>query len=97
MHSEQDLSSLYDYLKATPEGPLKKMLTSPKMTEVHVRLLLKIVRGCSSSEFVQHAQAQSFPKVKLNAQEMAVKETLWPLAMETCKGLGLIGPEVKAA
>ncbi len=97
MYSEQDLLSLYDFLRATPEGHLKKMMVNAKMTDVHLRVLLKIVRGCPQPEFVQHAQNAGLPKMKFNANEAAVKENFWPICLETCAQLGLIAKAAKAA
>ena len=37
MYSPDELTGLFDFLRATNEGNLKKMLCSGKMTEVHLR------------------------------------------------------------
>lgn len=97
MYLDQDLLSLYDFLRATPEGHLKKMMVSGKMSESHLRVLLKVVRSCSNQEFVQFVQSAGLPKMKLNANEMAVKETLWEISLETCAQLGLLPKAAKAA
>ncbi len=90
MYAEQDMLSLYDFLRHTPEGHLKKMMVSGKMTEVHFRVFLKIVRGCSNQEFIQYATQKTFPKIKLGSAEIPVKETLWDIALATCVSLGLL-------
>ncbi len=97
MYSDQDLLSLYDFLRATPEGHLKKMMVNAKMTDIHLRVLLKIARGCSQQEFVQLAQNAGLPKMKFNANEVAARENLWPVALETCAQLGLLSKAAKAA
>lgn len=97
MYSDQDLFSLYDFLRATPEAHLKKMMVSPKMTEAHLRVLLKIVRGSSQQDFVRLVQSADIPKMKLTAVEVAVKETLWQVSLDTCAQLGLLTTAAKAA
>lgn len=97
MYSDQDLLSLYDFLRATPEGHLKKMMVNSRMTEVHLRVLLKVVRGSSQQDFVSLAQSAGLPKMKFNASEMAVKENLWEISLDTCAQLGLLAKAAKAA
>lgn len=97
MYSEQDLLSLYDFLRHTPEGHLKKMLLTGKMTEAHINILLKVVRSCGNNDFVTHANAATLPKVKLAPTEVPLKEVFWPVALETCATLGLISKPAKAA
>lgn len=97
MYSESDLMSVYDFCKQTPEGSLKKMMISGKMTEAHFRIFLKIVRAVPGAEFVQIANSGTIPKIKLNAQEMALKETLWGVCLSKCEELGLLSKMAAAA
>lgn len=97
MYSESELMSVYDFCKQTPEGSLKKMLVSGRMTEAHFRVFLKVVRAVSGADFVQMANNGNLPKIKLNAQEMALKETLWGICLSKCEELGLLSKAVAAA
>jgi hypothetical protein len=97
MYSEQDLHSLYDFLRATAEGNLKKMIVNGRMTEAHLRLFVKIARAGSASEFAAWAQGGGFPKIKMSAPEQALRETFWAIALEACANLGLLGNEVARA
>lgn len=95
--SQYDISSLYSYLAHTPEGGLRKMLVDAKFTEVHFNLLVKVVRACSETQFVEHFEKNDFPKVKLGAAEIKIKENFWK-DCETCfNGRGLLAPAQKAA
>ena len=89
--------SVYDFLRGTPEGHLKKMMVSGKMTDAHFNMLMKVARGCSNSEFAQMAASGGFPKIKLNAKEMPLKETLWGIALGKFEELGLLSKAAKAA
>lgn len=97
MYSESDIVSVYNFLKDTPEGPLKKMLVGGEMTDPHLRMLLKMVRGCSEGEFVEAFNAESIPKVRLNPNEYPMKETIWPICKRKLQSVGLLGAEVKQA
>ncbi|MCM2281084.1 MAG: hypothetical protein NDI61_04475 [Bdellovibrionaceae bacterium] len=97
MFLDQDLLSLYDFLRSTPEGHLKKMMVGGKMSEAHLRVLLKVVRSCSNQEFIQYVQSSGLPKMKLSAAEMAVKEDLWDVSLNVCTQLGLLPKAAKAA
>ena len=80
-------------MKSTGEGNLKKMLCNGKMTEVHLRLLIKIARALKDDEFATHAAADTFPKVKLGAPEIAIKEGFWKIALEAAAKVGLVTPQ----
>ncbi len=97
MHSDSDLMSVYDFLRGTPEGSLKKMMVSGKMTDGHFMLMMKIARGCTGQEFAQHANAGTLPKIKLGPKEVPLKETIWPIALGKFEELGLIAAQAKAA
>ena len=73
------------------------MLVGGKMTEVHLRVLLKVIRGANEDEFVTHWEANTLPKVKLSGPEIAVKETLYDICGEACAKVGLLTAGRKAA
>jgi hypothetical protein len=97
MYSHDDLKSLHAFLKSTNEGGLKKMLVGGKMTETHLRLLLKVVRAVNETEFITHCEADSFPKVKMGAPEIAIKESFWGTCLSACAAVGLVTAPAKAA
>lgn len=100
MYSSDDLKSLHGFLRATGEGNLKKMLVGGKMTEVHLRMLLKVARAVKDDEFATHCEADTFPKVKFSPPEAALKEGFWGVCTEACAKVGLItatGAAKKAA
>ncbi|HVK62776.1 MAG TPA: hypothetical protein VM432_14560 [Bdellovibrionales bacterium] len=97
MYSHEDLKMLHGFLKSTGEGNLKKMLVGGKMTEVHLRVLLKIARAVSEDDFIKHCEADDFPKVKFSPPETAIKEGFWPVACEACCKVGLLTAAKKAS
>ena len=98
MYSESDIMSVYSFLKDTPEGPLRKMLVGGEMTEAHLRLLLKVVRSCKDSEFLEAFNSESLPKIRLSPPEYPLKETLWPACKRKLQAVGLLGTsQAKAA
>lgn len=97
MYSRDDLNSVYGFLRSTGEGNLKKMLVGGKMTDMHFRMLIKIVRGCSEDDFIKCLEQASFPKVKFNGPEMEAKETFWPIALQSLGNVGLLQPAKQAA
>ena len=97
MYSPDELKSLFGFLRSTNEGNLKKMLVSGKMTDVHLRMLVKVVRAIKEDEFVTHLEAATFPKVKMNAEEIALKETFWTTCGDACVKMGLLTAAKKAA
>ena len=79
MFSQDDISTLYGFLRSTSEQNLKKMLLGGQMNEAYFKVLMKVVRATTEAEFIQHFEAASFPKIKMSAQEIPMKETLWPI------------------
>lgn len=97
MYSPEELKSLHQFLKSTGEGNLKNMLCGGKMTEVHLRVLLKVARNSKEEEFIQHWENSSFPKVKFAPNESALKESCYPVFAEACGKVGLLSAAKKAA
>lgn len=90
MFSPEELKSLHGFLRHTNEGNLKNMLVGGKMTEVHLRVLMKVARNCKEDEFVTHWEAGTFPKVKFAPNESALKETCYGVFGEACCKVGLL-------
>lgn len=98
MYSNDELKGLHGFLRATGEGNLKKMLIGGRMTDVHLRVLLKVARTVNETEFATHWEAGTFPKVKMSPEESALKETLYAICGEACAKVGLLtGAGSKAA
>jgi hypothetical protein len=93
--SQYDLGSLFEFLLHTPEQGLRKMLVDNKpMTEVHLNLLLKIVRGCKAEDFANHFEKEDFPKIKMGPAEQKIKEKFWKDCVTACNARGLLSPAV---
>jgi len=91
--SQYDLGSLYDFLLHTPEQGLRKMLVDQKpMTEVHLNMLLKIVRGTKLEDFTNHWEKQDFPKLKFGPAEQKIKEKFWNDCKQSFTARGLLNP-----
>ena len=97
MFAESDVSSVYSFLKDTPEGPLRKMLVGGEMTEAHFKMMMKIVRGCPEGEFVEAFNNESIPKIRLVPAEYPMKETIWPICKRKLVSVGLLGKEMAQA
>lgn len=95
MSQKYDVPNLYNFLTHTPEAGLRKMLVDNKpFTEAHFNLMMKVVRGCNETQFTEHFEKQDFPKVKMNANDMKLKEKFWADAMTTWNNRGLLTPAV---
>ena len=93
--SQVDFAGLYEYLQHTPEQGLRKMLIDNKpMTESHLHLLLKIVRGCNVTDFAKHAEQTDFPKLKMSPAEMNIKEKFWSDCFRTFTSRGILNSPV---
>lgn len=97
MYSHDELKSLHQFLKSTGEGNLKNMLCGGKMTEVHLRVLLKVARNSKEEEFIQHWEQGTFPKVKFAPPETALKESCYGVFGEACAKVGLLTQAKKVA
>ena len=91
--SQYDLNSLYEFLLHTPEQGLRKVLVDNKtMTDIHLNLLLKVVRGCKMEEFVGHFEKEDFPKIKMGPAEQKIKEKFWKDCTASFSARGLLNP-----
>lgn len=97
MYSHEELKSLHGFLRSTGEGNLKKMLLGGRMTEVHLRVFLKVVRACGEDEFITHFEANTLPKVKFSPEEKKVAEQCYEICAEACSKVGLLTAAKKAA
>ncbi len=95
--SRYDTESLYDFLKSTPEKGLRQMLIDSEFSEVHVNLLLKVVRSCNAEEFGNMLENAQFPRVKMNPKESAIKENFWPACEKCLTDRGVLFPSGKAS
>jgi hypothetical protein len=94
--SQWDLPGLYQFLTSTPEAGLRKMLVDGKpMTDVHFNMLMKIVRSCDESAFCHHIETGDWPKVKLSANEIKIKEHFWSDCFKTFESRGILNPADK--
>ncbi len=91
--SQYDLVSLHDFILHTPEQGLRKMLVDGKpMTEVHLSLMLKVVRACKPAQFEAHCDKEDFPKMKMGPAEQKIKEKFWKECLQTFNARGLLNP-----
>lgn len=98
--NHDELSSLYNFLLHTGEANLRQMMVDGKnMTDAHLRLLLKIVRACPEPQFLGHIEKGDFPKIKMSAGEIVLKERFWGVCISAFQSRGLLtaAPAAKAA
>jgi len=91
MSFQEDLNTLHNFLLQTPESNLKRMLIEGKMTEVHLRLLVKIAKNTGHEDFKRCYENKEFPRIKTTAAENNIKETFWDICAATLQTRGLIG------
>lgn len=97
MHSPEEIKSVCDFLKQTPEGSLRKMLVAGEVTDAHFRLLMKLVKGGPESDFVDAFTKEDIGKLRLSPKEAPLKDTLWPVCKKKLIALGLLPADKKAA
>ncbi len=97
MYSDDDLKALHSFLKRTGEANLQKMMVGGKMTEHHIKAVLKVARNVNDEEWCTHWNAGTFPKVKFTAAEIALKETLYMICGDAAAKVGLVTAMKKVA
>ncbi|MEQ1878614.1 MAG: hypothetical protein ABL958_18370 [Bdellovibrionia bacterium] len=99
MTMQEDLASVYGFLQHTNQGNLKKMLCDGRFTDVHLNLLIKVIRNCTEAQFCEMAEKCDFPKMKMSNNESAIRERFWKDCMDTLQSRGLLSaaPMAKAA
>ncbi len=90
MYSPEDINSLLDFLKQTPEKGLRQMFIGDAFQDPHFRMMLKIAKGCSAAEFTDMFNNEAYGKMRMNAGEVALKETFWKIMKTKSQSLGLI-------
>lgn len=90
MYSQDELSTLYGFLKSTSEGNLRKMVLGGRMTEAHFKMMMKVVRATTEPEFIQCFEQANYPKIKFTPPEHGLKEALWPICAEAFARVGLL-------
>lgn len=74
------------------------MLSDPKLfPPTHFQMMIKVVRACNEKDFGDHWTAGTFPKIKWNAGELAIKETFWKACENVWASRGLLTPAAKVA
>lgn len=96
-NSQYDALLVHQFLVNTPESALRKMLINMHFNEVCFNFLMKVAKGSSEAEFCEHFNAESFPKIKLSAKEIAIKETFWANCVKVLNQHGLLSPAQKVA
>ena len=92
MDTNEELSSLYEFLSHTPEGGLKKMLVEGEFTEAHLRILLKLAKGGGDqSSFIDAFEKEDLSKIKLSPKEAPLKAQFWKHCKGRLTSVGLIG------
>ena len=92
MYTNEELSSLYEFLSHTPEGGLKKMLVEGNFTEAHLRILLKLAKGGGDqATFIDSFEKEDLGKIKLSPKESPLKGQFWKICIERLSTVGLIG------
>ncbi|HEY8270681.1 MAG TPA: hypothetical protein VIG33_07305 [Pseudobdellovibrionaceae bacterium] len=95
-NQQYDVPGLFDFLTNTPEAGLRKMLVDNKaFTDVHLSLLMKVVRACDVAKFCEHVEKTDFPKVKLGPAEIKLKEKFWNDSFTWLATKGLLNPAQK--
>lgn len=97
MYSNNDVSGVYSFLNSTPEGQLRKMLVSGKLTEAHFRLLLKMAKHGKEADFIDMFMADGFDKVTVAPRETPLKEFFWSICKDKLEGMGLLSLSKAAA
>ncbi len=89
-YSPDEVVSVHNFLKQTPEGNLRKMLVDAQLTDAHFRLLMKLAKGGTEADFIDAFQNDSMGKLRLNAKEAPMRETLWGVCKKKLISLGLL-------
>jgi hypothetical protein len=91
MSFQEDLNTLHNFLMQTSESNLKRMLVDAKMTDAHLRLLIKIAKSSGHEELKACIENKTFPRVKFSPVESKLKETFWDVCLATLQSRGLLG------
>ncbi len=95
--SGETLKGIYEFIKHTPEGSLRKMLCTGEMTDAHFRLLLKLVKGGSDTDFIDAFNKSDMGKLRLNPKESPLRDRFWAIVRGRLAATGLLPTGGKAA
>lgn len=90
--SQYDTEGLYQFLKSTPERGLRGMLIDAQFTEVHLNMLLKVVRAGDAEQFGRHFEQKAFPRVRFNDKENKIQPKFWDDCEKCLNARGLLSP-----
>lgn len=93
--SQYDTESLYQFLTTTPEKGLRSMLIDKQFSEIHLNLLMKVVRACTQEQFSSNFSSQMMPKIRTNDKEDKIKEKFWKDCEACMLSRGLLFPAGK--
>jgi hypothetical protein len=97
MYSKEDVTGVYNFLKDTPEGNLRKMLVAGSFTDAHFRLIMKMVKNSPEADFVAAFENETVPKFAMSPAEGKIKEGIWPAIKSKMASMGLLGLNKAAA
>ena len=66
------------------------MLVGGELTEAHFRVLLKVAKGCSETDFISAFNNENLP-VRLSPKEKKVADSLWGICKGKLADVGLLG------
>lgn len=96
-YSPDQIAGVLNYLKQTPEGPLRKMMVAGDLTDAHFRILMKLAKGGPESEFIDAFTNENMAKLRLSPKEAPLKDNFWSICKKKLTGMGLLTAESKAA
>ncbi len=95
MYSNEDILAVLSLVKDTPEGNLVKMLRDKEMTDVHVRLLIKLAKNSKDEDFIKSFNDDVVPNIKMSNAEHGIKEKFWVVCKKKLSSMGLLSLGVK--
>ena len=96
MYSNEDILSVCNFLKQTPEGSLRKMLVDKDLTENHFRVLMKLAKGGPETDFVDAFNKEDMGKLRLSPKEAPMKDTFWAICKKKWVAMGLLNKTTAA-
>ncbi len=97
MYSNEAIAGVHSLLNSTPESGLRKMLVGGELTEVHLRLLLKVAKGPSEADFIAAFNDEKLPSMRYSPAETKIKEHFWKVCKSKLSSIGLLSLGAKAA
>lgn len=90
MYNPEDILSVLGLVRETPEGNLIRMLKDQDMSEVHVRLLIKLAKNSKDEDFINYFNEEIFPPIKMSKAEHPVKDKFWPICKNKLVSMGFL-------